>query len=97
MKLNRGLVLSVVILAPVALGAAALASALRAGGPRPAAAREPYDIVITGGRLLDGMGNPWFSGDVAIRDGRIAAVGALCGRSGSDCAAKRKIEKPSLN
>ena len=37
----------------------------------------PYDILITGGRIVDGTGNPWFSGDVAIRDDRIVAVGHL--------------------
>jgi len=36
-----------------------------------------YDVVIRGGQIVDGTGNPWFAGDVAIRNGRIAAVGAL--------------------
>src|SRR5271168_1228493 len=77
----------------------ALASALRLNGATAAhnaAPAEPYDVVITGGRVLDGMGNPWFSADVAIRDGRIAAVGALCGPSGDDCPAKRKIDAAGL-
>jgi len=33
-----------------------------------------YDVVIRGGRIVDGTGNPWFAGDVAIKGGRIAAV-----------------------
>ncbi|MEZ4588405.1 MAG: D-aminoacylase [Gemmatimonadales bacterium] len=33
-----------------------------------------YDILITGGRIVDGTGNPWFYGDVAIRDRRIARI-----------------------
>ena len=37
----------------------------------------PFDIVIRDGRILDGTGSPWYSGDVAIRDGRIAAIGRL--------------------
>jgi N-acyl-D-amino-acid deacylase len=37
----------------------------------------PYDVVITGGRVVDGTGNPWFLADVGIRDGRIAEVGTL--------------------
>ena len=41
--------------------------------------QAPYDVLITGGRVLDGTGNPWFSADVAIRQGRIAALGNLDG------------------
>jgi N-acyl-D-aspartate/D-glutamate deacylase len=33
-----------------------------------------YDLLITGGRVVDGTGNPWFYGDVAIQGERIAAV-----------------------
>jgi N-acyl-D-amino-acid deacylase len=33
------------------------------------------DIVLSGGRIVDGCGNPWFYGDVGIRDGRIARIG----------------------
>jgi N-acyl-D-amino-acid deacylase len=44
-----------------------------------AVAQQPpaYDLVIRGGRVLDGSGNPWMYADVAVKDGRIAAVGAL--------------------
>jgi N-acyl-D-amino-acid deacylase len=41
------------------------------------------DIVLAAGRILDGCGNPWFWGDVAIQDGRIAQIapaGTLQGR-----------------
>ncbi|MFN2445012.1 MAG: amidohydrolase family protein [Vicinamibacterales bacterium] len=37
----------------------------------------PYDIVITGGRVLDGSGGPAIETDIAVRDGRIAAIGRL--------------------
>jgi N-acyl-D-amino-acid deacylase len=40
---------------------------------------EPYDLVIENGRIVDGTGNPWFKGDVAIRGDRIVAVGKLPG------------------
>ncbi len=43
----------------------------------PLAAQEPYDLLFTNGRVMDGTGNPWFAADVAIRDGRIVAVGQL--------------------
>jgi N-acyl-D-amino-acid deacylase len=36
-----------------------------------------FDLVLTGGRVVDGTGNPWFRADVAVRGDRIAAVGAL--------------------
>jgi len=38
------------------------------------------DLLFAGGKLLDGSGNPWFYADVAIKDGRIIAVGKLRGR-----------------
>ena len=46
-----------------------------------AVAQPRYDILIRGGRVLDGSGNPWFAKDVAIENGRIAAVGRLDGAS----------------
>jgi dihydroorotase/N-acyl-D-amino-acid deacylase len=36
-----------------------------------------FDIVITNGHIIDGSGSPWYSGDIGIRDGRIAAIGNL--------------------
>ncbi|HAY80449.1 MAG TPA: hypothetical protein DCY79_11630 [Planctomycetaceae bacterium] len=39
-----------------------------------APATEHYDILIRGGKIVDGSGNPWFLGDVAIRGDRIAKV-----------------------
>lgn len=49
-------------------------------GPRLCAqGQEPFDILITRGRVLDGTGNPWFYADVGIRGGKIAAVGNLAG------------------
>src|SRR5436189_3107768 len=38
---------------------------------------QPYDIVITNGHIIDGTGSPWYSGDLGIRDGKIAAIGNL--------------------
>ena len=43
----------------------------------------PYDIVIRGGHLVDGTGNPWFAADIAIKNGRIAAIGRLPNASGA--------------
>ena len=41
------------------------------------AADRPFDIVIIQGHIVDGTGSPWYSGDIGIRDGRIAAIGNL--------------------
>src|SRR5713101_3908563 len=41
----------------------------------------PYDILIRGGTLFDGSGTPGKPGDIAIRDGRIAAIGADLGHN----------------
>ena len=37
----------------------------------------PFDIVITSGHIIDGTGSPWYSGDLGIRDGKVAAIGNL--------------------
>ena len=42
---------------------------------------QDFDILIRGGRIADGTGNPAFTGDIGIRGGRIAAVGNLSIRS----------------
>jgi len=42
-----------------------------------AAPLPPFDLVITNGHIIDGTGSPWYSGDVGIRDGKIAAIGNL--------------------
>jgi dihydroorotase/N-acyl-D-amino-acid deacylase len=36
-----------------------------------------YDVVLKNGHIIDGAGNPWVSGDVAIRGDRIAAMGRI--------------------
>jgi N-acyl-D-aspartate/D-glutamate deacylase len=41
------------------------------------AADEPYDLVIRHGRIVDGTGNPWFVGDLAVRGDRIVVVGRV--------------------
>lgn len=44
-----------------------------------AAVTQPYDIVILHGHIVDGGGSPWYSGDLGIRAGKIAAIGDLAG------------------
>jgi dihydroorotase/N-acyl-D-amino-acid deacylase len=38
---------------------------------------QSYDVVIRNGRIVDGTGSPWYSADIAIQGGRIAAIGQL--------------------
>jgi N-acyl-D-amino-acid deacylase len=46
-----------------------------------------FDLVITNGHIIDGTGSPWYSGDVSIQDGRVAAIGNL-----SAAARKRTLD-----
>jgi len=43
----------------------------------PASGQEAFDVLIRGGRVFDGSGNPWVRADVGLRGDRIAAVGDL--------------------
>jgi dihydroorotase/N-acyl-D-amino-acid deacylase len=36
-----------------------------------------FDLVITNGHIIDGTGSPWYSGDIGVRDGKVAAIGNL--------------------
>jgi N-acyl-D-amino-acid deacylase len=57
-------------------------------------AQTSYDSILTGGRIVDGTGNAWFYGDIAIRDGRIARIvppGLL-----RNAAAKERIDVSGL-
>jgi N-acyl-D-amino-acid deacylase len=56
-----------------------------------ALAAPDFDLVIRGGRVADGTGNPSYRADVGIKDGRIAAVGRLEGKT-----AARTIEAAGL-
>lgn len=73
---------------------ALLAAPLLLGATAPA---DPvYDIVIRGGRVLDGAGNPWVSGDVAIKDGRIVAIGTVTGTGREEIDARGRYVAPGF-
>src|SRR5437868_15225274 len=57
----------------------------------PCAFAQDFDLLIRGGRIVDGTGNPSFLGDVAIGGGRIVAMGHLAAG-----AAKRTIDATGL-
>src|SRR5580692_6192960 len=65
------------------LGAFSQSRTLAQGG----GAVQPFDLVIAHGHIVDGTGSPWYSGDVGIRDGRIAAIGNL-----ADAPRKRTLD-----
>jgi N-acyl-D-amino-acid deacylase len=46
---------------------------------RTALAAPAFDVVIRNGHIMDGTGSPWYSADIGIRDGKIAAIGRLPG------------------
>jgi N-acyl-D-amino-acid deacylase len=52
-----------------------------------APAQESFDVIIRGGKVIDGSGNPWFRADVGVRGDRVARIGDL-----SNSSAARVIE-----
>jgi dihydroorotase/N-acyl-D-amino-acid deacylase len=52
---------------------------------------QPFDLVVSGARVVDGTGNPWYRADVAIVGDRIAAIGKL-----GDAPAKQRIDVSGL-
>jgi N-acyl-D-amino-acid deacylase len=68
-----------------------LAVCLLAAVPNASSSDAPFDLLFTGGRVVDGSGAPWFVADVGVRDGKIAEVGILAGRD-----AKRRIDARGL-
>ncbi|HET8948798.1 MAG TPA: D-aminoacylase, partial [Candidatus Polarisedimenticolia bacterium] len=83
---RRRLVFLVVLLA-----FAGLAGSIQAAANPPASPGAPVDLLLRGGRVIDGTGNPWFKADVAIRGDRIVAIGRLDGRK-----AKRVLDVGGL-
>lgn len=62
-----------------------------------AAFAQSYDLIIKNGRVVDGAGNPWFYGDVAIQNGRIAKIGTIPAADGRQVIdAKRQIVAPGF-
>lgn len=74
----------------IVIGASVVASAC--GGPAaPPTESTALDVVIAGGRVVDGTGAPWFGADVGIRNDRIVEIGDL-----RDAEARRRIDATGL-
>lgn len=58
---------------------------------------DKFDLVIKNARIIDGTGNPWFKGDIGIKDGRIAKVGVIAdGQAVETIDAKNLIVAPGF-
>jgi N-acyl-D-aspartate/D-glutamate deacylase len=55
-----------------------------------------YDLVIRGGRVVDGTRMPAFVGDIAVKDGRIAEIGAVSGKGRREIDAKGLVVAPGF-
>lgn len=55
------------------------------------AQKTSYDFIISGVRVVDGTGSPWFVGDIAISGDRIAAIGDL-----RNASANKRIDASGL-
>ncbi|HUZ77587.1 MAG TPA: amidohydrolase family protein, partial [Chloroflexota bacterium] len=55
-----------------------------------------WDVLIKGGRIVDGTGRPAFPGDVAIAEGRVVAVGSLEGQARRTIAANGMVVAPGF-
>ncbi|HEX5222028.1 MAG TPA: D-aminoacylase [Verrucomicrobiae bacterium] len=57
---------------------------------------QDYDLVVRHGRVVDGTGNPAFFADVAIKEGRIAAIGRVAGKGAKEIDATGMIVAPGF-
>ena len=62
--------------------------------PVSPAAELEYDMVIRGGRVLDGAGNPWTRADIAILNGKIAGIGYIPGKGDREIDATGQYVSP---
>jgi N-acyl-D-amino-acid deacylase len=79
------------------MAACAMIPSLGAQQPTSTGTTQRFDLLITGGRVYDGTGNPWFYADIGVRAGRIVAVGRLDGATAeARIDARGKIVTPGF-
>jgi N-acyl-D-amino-acid deacylase len=64
------------------------------GSPQESKPEPEYDIVIRGGRVLDGAGNPCIFANVAIKDGRFVKIGKVYGSGRTEIDARGRYVSP---
>lgn len=57
---------------------------------------QEFDLVVRNGRIIDGSGNPWFHGDVAIKKNKIVKVGRFQGRGKREIDAAGRLVTPGF-
>jgi len=90
----RACAMLLVAASTLAVRSATLAAQGVAGSAGQGDSAAAYDVVIRGGRVLDGAGNPWIAADVAILHGRVAQVGKIDGRGRTEIDARGKYVSP---
>jgi N-acyl-D-amino-acid deacylase len=55
-----------------------------------------YDVVIRGGRVIDGTGAPAVAADVSLRDGRVVHIGRITGRGRTEIDARGQVVAPGF-
>ncbi|MEO9227007.1 MAG: D-aminoacylase [Gemmatimonadaceae bacterium] len=80
--------------AVVGCGANATSLGARAAAEPASVAGAPYDVAIVNGRIVDGTGNAWFYGDVAIRGDRIVRIVRRGGLG--DVPARKRVDAAGM-
>lgn len=88
------LLLRTVGILAIGTGATLTGSTSGAHPPSSTASDTVYDVVIRGGRVLDGGGDPWIAADVAIKDGRFARIGFVPGHGRTEIDARGRYVSP---
>ncbi|MBO6563164.1 MAG: D-aminoacylase [Pseudomonadales bacterium] len=55
-----------------------------------------YDLIIRNGKIVDGTGAAAYNGDVAVKDGMIAAVGSVIGKASQEIDAEGQVVSPGF-
>ena len=73
---RRAITSAAVVTAAAVVAATAVVSLVAASGDQTASGRQSYDLLIRNARIFDGMGNPWWRGDLAVKGDTITAMAA---------------------